>query len=390
MKFVTMSAGTKPVLDAVGCDALAARRVSSKAARSSLSALRVAADAAKPAAAAGTAATIVSVMRMTGVADGLRVFDGEVVGETVALARTEGDAVGDAEAVAATVGDTDALAALVGDAETLAVLDGEPDALADTDGDAEALADADGVGDVVAATLAVADAVAATLGVAVGDAETLALIVDDAVALEVADGRTVKGRKIGLTSRAMQLSSQIDEPDYAPLMDDMFFEPGGDLPFERFIAPRVEVEPGHAAVAAHGDVESLTVGVPRDGGVDREGVDAPRGARHHEARRVAAQRVRHAIGGGVDPAAIGHRAAHRRGTNGVEVHRHDGAAVVAQVEVGVDDVEPRAVRRGHRGDGVEQRVEGRRNPGVFGASPQGRDESRSDEGFRGAHEARGG
>jgi 2-oxo-hept-3-ene-1,7-dioate hydratase len=62
------------------------------------------------------------------------------------------------------------------------------------------------------------------------------------VALELADGRRIKGRKIGLTSRAMQLSSQIDEPDYAPLMDDMFFEQGGDIPVQRFIAPRVEVE----------------------------------------------------------------------------------------------------------------------------------------------------
>jgi 2-oxo-hept-3-ene-1,7-dioate hydratase len=59
---------------------------------------------------------------------------------------------------------------------------------------------------------------------------------------ELEDGRTIRGRKIGLTSRAMQLSSQITEPDYAPLMDDMFFETGSDIPIERFIAPRVEVE----------------------------------------------------------------------------------------------------------------------------------------------------
>ncbi|MCA0242254.1 MAG: 2-oxo-hepta-3-ene-1,7-dioic acid hydratase [Proteobacteria bacterium] len=62
------------------------------------------------------------------------------------------------------------------------------------------------------------------------------------VKLEIADGRRIKGRKIGLTSRAMQISSQIDEPDYAPLMDDMFFAQGGDIPIGRFIAPRVEVE----------------------------------------------------------------------------------------------------------------------------------------------------
>ena len=40
----------------------------------------------------------------------------------------------------------------------------------------------------------------------------------------------------------MQLSSQIDEPDYAPLMDDMFFAQGGDIAASHFIAPRVEVE----------------------------------------------------------------------------------------------------------------------------------------------------
>jgi 2-oxo-hept-3-ene-1,7-dioate hydratase len=62
------------------------------------------------------------------------------------------------------------------------------------------------------------------------------------VKLEIADGRRIMGRKIGLTSRAMQMASQITEPDYAPLMDDMFFETGSDIAIDRFIAPRVEVE----------------------------------------------------------------------------------------------------------------------------------------------------
>jgi 2-oxo-hept-3-ene-1,7-dioate hydratase len=61
------------------------------------------------------------------------------------------------------------------------------------------------------------------------------------VTTKLAEGRTVKGHKIGLTSRAMQIASQIDEPDYGTLLDDMFFAPG-DIPTERFIAPRVEVE----------------------------------------------------------------------------------------------------------------------------------------------------
>ncbi|MDB5858718.1 MAG: hpcG [Ramlibacter sp.] len=61
------------------------------------------------------------------------------------------------------------------------------------------------------------------------------------VQVKIAEGRQVRGHKIGLTSRAMQISSQIDEPDYGTLLDDMFFEPGS-IPTERFIAPRVEVE----------------------------------------------------------------------------------------------------------------------------------------------------
>jgi len=61
------------------------------------------------------------------------------------------------------------------------------------------------------------------------------------VAMKIAGGRRVRGHKIGLTSRAMQLASQISEPDYGTLLDDMFFEPGA-IPTQRFIAPRVEVE----------------------------------------------------------------------------------------------------------------------------------------------------
>ncbi|EFE97746.1 2-oxo-hept-4-ene-1,7-dioate hydratase [Serratia odorifera] len=62
------------------------------------------------------------------------------------------------------------------------------------------------------------------------------------VALKIAEGRQLKGHKIGLTSRAMQVSSQISEPDYGALLDDMFFNDGSDIPLERFIVPRVEVE----------------------------------------------------------------------------------------------------------------------------------------------------
>lgn len=76
-----------------------------------------------------------------------------------------------------------------------------------------------------------------------------AITIDDAYAiqsawveLKLAEGRAIRGRKVGLTSRAMQASSQIDEPDYGVLLDDMFFPDGSDIPLSRFIVPRVEVE----------------------------------------------------------------------------------------------------------------------------------------------------
>ena len=62
------------------------------------------------------------------------------------------------------------------------------------------------------------------------------------VGLKIAEGRVLKGHKIGLTSKAMQASSQIDEPDYGALLDDMFFDDGCDIPTDRFIVPRIEVE----------------------------------------------------------------------------------------------------------------------------------------------------
>ncbi|KLU16201.1 MULTISPECIES: 2-oxo-hept-4-ene-1,7-dioate hydratase [Xenorhabdus] len=62
------------------------------------------------------------------------------------------------------------------------------------------------------------------------------------VNLKIKEGRILKGHKIGLTSKAMQASSQINEPDYGALLDDMFFQDGGDIPCERFIVPRIETE----------------------------------------------------------------------------------------------------------------------------------------------------
>lgn len=55
-------------------------------------------------------------------------------------------------------------------------------------------------------------------------------------------GRRVIGHKIGLTSKAMQLALNINEPDSGYLLDDMLFADGGEIPTGRFIATRIEVE----------------------------------------------------------------------------------------------------------------------------------------------------
>jgi 2-oxo-hept-3-ene-1,7-dioate hydratase len=73
--------------------------------------------------------------------------------------------------------------------------------------------------------------------------------IDDAYAIQkvwieikLAEGRVVKGHKIGLTSKAMQSALNIDEPDSGVLLDDTFFADGGLVPSDRFIAARVEAE----------------------------------------------------------------------------------------------------------------------------------------------------
>ncbi len=55
-------------------------------------------------------------------------------------------------------------------------------------------------------------------------------------------GGRILGRKIGLTSRAMQAVMQIDEPDFGTLLEDMLFDDGADIETARFTDPRVEVE----------------------------------------------------------------------------------------------------------------------------------------------------
>ncbi len=62
------------------------------------------------------------------------------------------------------------------------------------------------------------------------------------VRLERTAGRVIRGYKVGLTTPAMQVALRASGPNYAPLLDDMFFGSGADVAAARFIAPRVEVE----------------------------------------------------------------------------------------------------------------------------------------------------
>jgi 2-oxo-hept-3-ene-1,7-dioate hydratase len=59
---------------------------------------------------------------------------------------------------------------------------------------------------------------------------------------QLAAGRTLVGRKIGLTSKAMQQATGITEPDYGVMFDDTVYRTGAEIPFDHFSNVRIEVE----------------------------------------------------------------------------------------------------------------------------------------------------
>lgn len=75
------------------------------------------------------------------------------------------------------------------------------------------------------------------------------ITIDDSYAISneiaqrrMAAGARMLGHKIGLTSKAMQQSSQIDEPDYGVLLDNMLIADGAKVRHEDYCVPRVEPE----------------------------------------------------------------------------------------------------------------------------------------------------
>lgn len=57
-----------------------------------------------------------------------------------------------------------------------------------------------------------------------------------------ARGRKLAGRKIGLTSKAMQDATGITEPDYGVIFDNMVLENGCTVQWDAYTHPRIEVE----------------------------------------------------------------------------------------------------------------------------------------------------
>ncbi|MFC3041809.1 2-keto-4-pentenoate hydratase [Virgibacillus xinjiangensis] len=55
-------------------------------------------------------------------------------------------------------------------------------------------------------------------------------------------GAAIVGKKIGLTSKAMQEMLGVDQPDYGHLLDDMIYENASLISISPFIKPRVEFE----------------------------------------------------------------------------------------------------------------------------------------------------
>lgn len=79
-----------------------------------------------------------------------------------------------------------------------------------------------------------------------------------ALARRIAAGRRVVGRKIGLTSPAVQQQLGVDSPDYGVLLDDMMFADREPIDLSRFLHAKVEAE---VAFVLHSDLDSPTTHV---------------------------------------------------------------------------------------------------------------------------------
>ena len=82
--------------------------------------------------------------------------------------------------------------------------------------------------------------ISTTFGLAGLDAAYAVAEINTQAAL--AAGRRVLGKKVGLTSRAVQQQLGVDQPDFGVLLDDMEFLDGDAVPMHRLTQPKVEAE----------------------------------------------------------------------------------------------------------------------------------------------------
>jgi 2-keto-4-pentenoate hydratase len=75
-----------------------------------------------------------------------------------------------------------------------------------------------------------------------GDLETAYAVQQLNVRRGLDAGRRIVGRKIGLTSPAVQRQLGVDQPDFGALFADMAVPDGGEVPAGRLLQPKVEAE----------------------------------------------------------------------------------------------------------------------------------------------------
>lgn len=69
-------------------------------------------------------------------------------------------------------------------------------------------------------------------------------IADEIVKNYLADGYTISGKKVGLTSKAMRDLGGIYEPDYGVIFNELCYRNEGDIIASHFVQPAVEAEIG--------------------------------------------------------------------------------------------------------------------------------------------------
>ncbi|MET7393767.1 fumarylacetoacetate hydrolase family protein [Dactylosporangium sp. NPDC005572] len=95
--------------------------------------------------------------------------------------------------------------------------------------------------------------------IAPGDVVTAYAVQQLVVEARVSAGARIVGRKIGLTSEAVQRQLGVDTPDFGVLFDDMAYDETATVPMGRLMQPRIEAE---IAFVLDRDLAGGKVGVP--------------------------------------------------------------------------------------------------------------------------------